>query len=380
MDAKHKHDLHNPPPIPGQKNPPAPKPELPEEKPKPKKKRGGLLPGLLAGVILAGAVFALYRTVHFWSDATCVSRAKCSICGLEQEGYADHTWVRSSCDEPMTCSVCNEVGEAPAGHDFAGGSCTEPGACTICGEAQADAPGHTYQDGICTVCGAELTDTILKWEDKGYNAGYRYDAEACALTVTAPWLNTFLADDIALRDYAGETVRTERYTVSRSETDVTIHLPKDLAPGRYTICSGYFETEVVDFYLGTYDQIIPSAADRWFADFETKNLQHGLYLAAFEENAPLRGVQTEEEATRFVSPWQMSGAAYAEDSRAVLMQGGNKQKFVVDAHMTFSSSGQEETVYTFRYDDWYLAMDVGGKVYLTDTLAQNCCWIITSSL
>lgn len=333
---------------------PVPETKKPEPAPEPKKKSGGLLPGILVGVAAAVVLLLGYRFIHIWSDATCTEQAECSICGQVKEGYADHAWVSGTCEAPMVCSVCGEVAE--------------------------QAKGHSFLDDTCTVCGETRKVKILRWTDLGYEAVYEYDAVNSVLSVEAPGLEKFAEDKISILDYTGEKeLNPERYTVSRSDGKVYIDLPADLEPGRYTVCSGYFQTKVADFCLGTENDAIPTAANCWFADFVAVNRMHRFYLAAFEEDAPLRGMPVETEATRFDTPWQMCAMGIDAAGNAVLIPGEPKQQFVVDEHW-ICFQDDTEFVFTFRYDKWYLAMDADGTVYLTDDLAENCYWFIASSL
>lgn len=382
-------DLHNPPPVPTPEPPevPVPEPEKQkqprkQEKPGKPKKRASALVGVVVGVLVAAALLCGYRFVHIWSDPSCVTRAQCVICGAQKGDLAEHAWQRGDeCDTPAVCAVCGEQAQAGS-HDWTGGSCTEPRTCAVCGVYENGAPGHSYVNGVCTVCGAEQTNEVLKWEPSGiFQVGYGYDPDSGALTLSSPDENTLTKMIIVIRDWENQAVSTDRYTIGRSDQLLTLNLPRDLAPGRYTIHAGVQETQVLDFYWGTYGTWMRVDVDKWFADFETKSWKHGKWLARFDTGAPLAGVQTEEEATRFGSPWQMCGVSNVlEDGSVTLMQGGADDKLVVDEYLCISESGTEETAYTFRYEDWYLTMDSEGGVYLTDTLTEDCLWVITSSL
>lgn len=382
-------DLHNPPPVPMPEGS-APEPKIPadeppkkeQEKPGKPQKRGGAVVGIVVGVLAAAALLCGYRFVHVWSDPSCVTRAQCVICGAEKGDLAEHTWQRSDeCDTPAVCAVCGEQAETGS-HDWTGGSCTEPRTCAVCGVYENGAPGHSYADGVCTACGAKQKNEVLKWELSGvYQVGYDYEPETGALTLSAPNEDTLTKMIIVIRDWENQAVSTDRYTVDRSYTAVTLDLPKDLKPGRYSIHAGVQESQVLDFYWGTYGTWMSEDADKWFADFEVKSWKHGKWLARFDTGAPLAGVRTEEGATRFGSPWQMCSVSNVlEDGSVTLMQGGADDKLVVDEYLCISESGAEETAYTFRYENWYLTMDSEGGVYLTDTLTEECLWVITSSL
>lgn len=397
MKEADKLDLRKPTPPPVSARPPVaeekkpvtevPKPavEPREEQPQPEKKikkRGGLAIGVVVGVLATVAVLlAGYRFVHSWSDPTCIAKAQCSICGLEKEGYAEHTWQRSgTCEEPECCTVCGVTGTTPAGHDWTGGSCTEPRSCAVCGAVEDKAPGHPYLDGFCTVCGAEQVNEVLKWKRWGYDAEYTYDSETGMLAIRAPGMKYFEQKEITIKDYADADVNDERYTVTRDGELVTVNLPADLAPGRYTVCAGFTETEVADFYYGTVGEFIPEGEDIWYEDFEVKSWSSGLWLAQTDTEV-LLGVQTEEEAARFGSPWQLCQVKYS-DTDAVIVNDLNAicDKFHTDKYVRFEASGREERVYVFQFEKWYLAMDAEGTVYLTDTLTDECWWYITSSL
>ena len=373
-------DLNSPPPVPNLEppKPPAQERKVLEQTPKPKK-RSGMTLGLFAGVLAAAVLLCGYRFVHIWTEASCAVAAECVICGIQKDGFSDHNWVRGSCEEPAICSVCAEAQTQAAGHDWSGGNCTEAKVCMVC--AATEPAGHTYESGVCIVCGAERGMDVLKWEpESDYGVTFAYDPESRAMELSVSALENFSRMTIVIRDSHDQMVSTDRYTIDRTESAVTLNLPSDLNPGRYSVHAGVQEMKVLSFCFGTYGAWMSADTDKWFADFETKNWKHGHWLAAFEENAPLRGVQTEEEASRFSSPWHMSGADYAEDGAAVLTQGGSDQKFLVDEYLRISDTGEEETAYTFRFSGWYLTMDSTGKVFLTDILTDDCLWIMTSSL
>ena len=246
MDRKVRIDLSSPPPVPTEepvkappaaaelpqtKQPPGSRETKKEEKPEQPKKRGSLVLGILAVAAAAAALLGGYRFVHFWSEPTCLQKARCSICGQEKGGLAL----------------------------------------------------HSYQDGVCTVCGAEQTDGAL------------------------------------------------------------------------------------DFGAWSLEE-----ADAWLADFAAQSSAYGYYLAGSREDAPLRGVDTPEEAACFATPWRMCGVSITSDG-AVLDRGA-EVKFVADRY-----SGANGDAYVFRFDGWYLTMNAGGGVFLTDTLDEGCFWIAESA-
>ena len=400
MDKKVRIDLSSPPPVPTEEPPKvpadqaaveeAPKPQVqhPEEnkektgkKPEKKSRKRGVVLGVLAGVAAAAALLGGYRFIHFWSDPTCDQKSRCSICGLEQGGYAAHTWEHVSCDTPMVCTVCGAKQEGNDGHEWTGGSCTEPGTCIHCGQTEPQARGHSYQDGICTVCGAEQTNGIVLWEEnEGHDVEAEWLEEDHALVLSDASLQNFAQMAITIRDCWGKAVSTDSYTVERSEDSVRLNLPRNLAPGRYVIHAGVQETTVMQFWFGTGGSWMPDEADQWYSNFVISSWKHGQYLAQVPEDVPLRGVPAEAEATRFDSPWQMCGGVYNEDGRIVLFQTGTQLKFVVDRYRRFDETGSYETACVFRFENWYLTMNGEGEVSMTDILDEGCFWLVTSSL
>lgn len=370
MELKDMQDLNIMPALPDE-DPPAPpagpetteapRTEEPRKAPE-RKKRRSLLPGILAGVAVAAVVLCGYRFVHIWSDASCESKARCSICGLEKEGYAAHTWNRTDCETPAVCAVCGETDTKAAGHNWTGGSCTEVKICADCGAEQL--VGHSYAQGVCAVCGAAQENGVLKWETGSHTLQYSYQSETGDLVMENCSLNGFVKMSITIKNWNGEAVSTDGYTISRSDTAVTIHMPKNLEQGSYTIHAGVQDTQVLRFWWGTTDEWMPEDPDQWYSDFKVQNRKQGLWLAGTEDGAAFLGVQTEEEASRFESPWRMLG----------------NDKYVIDGYVRFDENGQEEFGCIFRYGSGYLAMDAGGRTYLSDTLVEECFWSIPSFL
>ena len=382
MEQKIRLDLSMPPPPP-EKSPPPEEPRKKPEEPLKPKKRSGLAVGVVLGVIAAAAVlFCGYRFVHFWSGATCMEKAKCSICGIEQGDYAPHDWTRGgTCSDPAVCAVCGQLQAAPAGHDWVGGSCTEPRLCAVCGVYEEQAPGHSYADGSCTVCGAEQVNEVLKWKSGDYaQVECSYSTTTGELSIRSESWEKLPKMTLEVQDWQGRVVSADRYTVTRTEEGAIVNLPDDLAAGRYTIYAGVQQTLVAEFWFGTAEAWMPVEADKWRGSYRTKNWKHGLFLAASEEDTPLRGVQTQEEATRFDTPWQMSAVGIDANGTALLVPGDSHEKFVMDIHLSIGADSAEETAFTFRYREWYLAMDSEGTVFLTENLTEECYWIITDSL
>ncbi len=85
-----------------------------------------------------------------FSEATCTTKATCSICGATTGEFADHNWNDATCEAPKTCDVCGETeGEMlphtdndPADH-----------ICDICNAENVSE--HNYTDGYCSICGAK---------------------------------------------------------------------------------------------------------------------------------------------------------------------------------------------------------------------------------
>lgn len=361
MEKKVRIDLSSPPPVPDAEPPVPPvlvdPPVIPEREPvnegeetKEPVKRRSMMPVILAGVAVAAVLLCGYRFVHFWSESTCRQKARCSICGAEKDGYA--------------------------GHDWTGESCTEARTCTVCGAVEDRAPGHRWQDGVCTVCGAEQTNEVLLWEPfEGHDVEYEWLPEDHAIVLSGSSLKNFSRMDIVIRDYGNRAISEDRYTEEWTEDTVKLNLPRDLAPGWYTVHAGDQETGVAKFAYGADDIWLPEKADEWLTDFVVFNAAHGHYLARSQEDVPLRGVHTAEEATRFVNAWQMCGVGGAADGTVVLTQGGTDVMFMVDRY-----TGPEGNAYVFRYGSWYLTMNADGQVSLTDTLDEGCFWIVDSGL
>lgn len=356
--------------------------KAPAKKPEPKpKKRGGAVLGIAAGVAAAAALLAAYRFVHFWSEPTCTQKARCSICGLERGDYAEHTWERKACDVPMVCSACGAQQDRAAGHQWTGGTCTVPGTCSECGASEARAQGHSYQDGFCTVCGAEEKNGLLDWQaNEGHDVQVSWIEADHALVVRDATLRNFSQMNVIIRDCRNTWVNKDRYTVERTEDSVRLNLPRDLEPGHYVVNAGVQETKVMEFWYGTTESWMLDQVDQWLSDFVLYSRSSGQYLARFEENAPLRGVETAEEATRFDSPWQMCGGKYQDADTLVLLQGAANLQFTVEQYRTFTGSGETETAVVFRCDDQYLTMNGDGEVSMTNTLDHGCFWLIDSSL
>ena len=105
---------------------------------------------------------------HKLSDATCVAKAKCSVCGKEEGDFASHipNTDDGDCTTAVTCSVCGkETTPAEATHIGGNATCEHKAQCTLCGKEYGDFASHipNADDGDCTtavtcsVCGEETT-------------------------------------------------------------------------------------------------------------------------------------------------------------------------------------------------------------------------------
>ena len=69
-----------------------------------------------------------------YSEATCTTKATCTICGATTGEFADHNWNDATCEAPKTCSVC--------------------------GETEGEALSHTTENGVCENCGEQIGGTV----------------------------------------------------------------------------------------------------------------------------------------------------------------------------------------------------------------------------
>lgn len=95
---------------------------------------------------------------HLFTKATCAAPASCAVCGAASGSALAHNFRPATCVSPSMCSVCMKKQGSPLGHQWTGGSCTEPKVCTRCKRTLA-APGHQMkggsctEDAVCSVCG-----------------------------------------------------------------------------------------------------------------------------------------------------------------------------------------------------------------------------------
>ncbi|MBQ9964383.1 MAG: hypothetical protein IJP14_04605 [Clostridia bacterium] len=90
---------------------------------------------------------------HNFSSATCISPARCVVCGIVQGTALDHTYSMPTCTTPAKCS-CGSTKGLALGHDYKAATCTAPKTCKTCGATDGAVIPHTYnEDGVCTVCG-----------------------------------------------------------------------------------------------------------------------------------------------------------------------------------------------------------------------------------
>ncbi|MBQ9703167.1 MAG: hypothetical protein IJV68_01335 [Clostridia bacterium] len=98
---------------------------------------------------------------HSGGTATCVAKAKCSVCNAEHGSLADHNYSEATCTAKAKCSVCNaETGELAA-HKYSEATCTAKAKCSVCNAETGELAAHKYSEATCTakakcsVCNAE---------------------------------------------------------------------------------------------------------------------------------------------------------------------------------------------------------------------------------
>lgn len=262
-------------------------------------------------------------------------------------------------------------------HDWELTDCEAPRVCTRCGVKEEKAPGHQWQKestrNICAVCGATeyiSGETILKQVDTTFAVELFFDADAKALSIRVPEDKDFAVDTISILDYTGAKVNAERFTVSRDSDTVTISLPDDFAPGKYTICSGFQEHSVVEIYYGSIYEALPVEQDIWPSYFTVQD-GFGEYLTKVDET-----LVTAEQGIRFQNPWQICRVVETADG-ATVDTTGLPDQFRCDSYWVFDVDGQETECVTFEYDGWFLAWDYDDHVYLTKELGEGCFWILS---
>lgn len=70
------------------------------------------------------------------------------------ESQHTHTFSNATCTTPKKCTVCGETSGNPLGHNWSNATCTTAKKCSICGETIGNALGHNYSNGACLNCNA----------------------------------------------------------------------------------------------------------------------------------------------------------------------------------------------------------------------------------
>ena len=91
---------------------------------------------------------------HNWSKATCTTAKKCTVCGETSGNPLGHNWSNATCTTAKKCSICGETSGNPLGHNWSNATCTTAKKCSICGETSGNALGHNYSNGACLNCNA----------------------------------------------------------------------------------------------------------------------------------------------------------------------------------------------------------------------------------
>ncbi len=124
---------------------------------------------------------------HKYSEATCTAKAKCSVCNAETGELAAHKYSEATCTAKAKCSVCNaETGELKA-HSGGTATCTAKAKCSVCNTEYGELAAHKYSEATCTakakcsVCNAETGELA---EHKDANSDGKCDV--CEYTMSTP--------------------------------------------------------------------------------------------------------------------------------------------------------------------------------------------------
>lgn len=130
--------------------------------------------------VAAAAILLLligYRTIHFWTDASCTEAAVCKLCGKERAAASGHNWKVATCEKPRTCKKCGVTDGKALGHQWTAADCQSAAVCAVCGEKSGNKADHQWIPATCTApqtcvaCG-EVSGTALghQWQDATYDA------------------------------------------------------------------------------------------------------------------------------------------------------------------------------------------------------------------
>ena len=132
-------------------------------------------PKILIGAVAAVALLIIgFFTIHFWTEPTCTTSEKCSLCGKRgDEPALGHDWRSATCTDPKTCKRCGETTGAALGHVWLDATCGNPKSCARCLTREGEALGHEWLDATydrpktCTRCS----------HTTGYPRGYIGDVD-----------------------------------------------------------------------------------------------------------------------------------------------------------------------------------------------------------
>ena len=106
---------------------------------------------ILSAIFLIALIFVLYGQVHIYEDATCVSPAKCKLCGDTRGVKLEHQWNAATCTSPQTCKRCGVTSGNKLQHVFSDATCTSPQTCKRCGITSGNKLQHILSDATCTL-------------------------------------------------------------------------------------------------------------------------------------------------------------------------------------------------------------------------------------
>lgn len=203
-------------------------------------------------------------TEHTGGKATCMEKAKCSVCDAEYGSFADHNWTPATCTTPKTCSVCETTEGSALGHsegtEWKSDANNHWHICTVadCGVViESSKAAHTASDWItdtqatadtdgtkhkeCVVCRRVLETGTIPATGSGDLPPQIIEGEGTKVTSGGNVELSFRSDaafsDFIRVEIDGKTLDAKHYTVKEGSTIVTLNgdYVATLSVGEHTI-------------------------------------------------------------------------------------------------------------------------------------------------
>ena len=303
---------------------------------------------------------------HAGGTATCMSPAKCSVCGLTYGGTsANHVdnvnnlnWTTDSSTHKKVCS-CGTV-LASASHSGGQATCTEAGKCSTCGTPYINALGHTINPAsikdeyycymICTRCYAEYTKTYYE-----ASKSHSWTNGECNNCHRKPGYIGSLSDTNIAKGF-DTTISFTISNLPKSASNYTVYVMNNTSQtGIQATATGTMSFNVSSLNTGTYSvAVVDNSTEQWVDAKQFNVVDPGVNIIWTASD--LNTVATTSGKKSMNGSWIRFTETRTGGSNNPGIE--NELRITIDTNQAGSSWNGGTMVMKYRKNTWLSAIDI----------------------